>query len=603
MNPTRPQLAGTFGMVASTHWLASSAGMAELEQGGNAVDAAAAAGFALQVVEPHMNGPGGDLPLIFARADDPTPTVLCGQGPAPAAASVAHYRDLGFDLIPGAGPLAAAVPGSVITWLTLLRDHGTRRLADVLQYAISYAERGYPLQRGVVETIGRVQQLFVEDWITSAAVYLPNGAPPPAGDLFRNPALALTYRGLVEAESAARGGEGGSAAGGREAGIDAAIAAWREGFVASEIDAFARRPFRHPGQGRHPGVITGADLAAFTATYEPTAAHPFRDVVVHKTQAWGQGPVLLQQLALLDGFEDAALDQSTVEGLHLIVEVGKLAFADREAWYGDALTPPLEALLSPEYTAARRLLLDETASLELRPGSPCGREPRLPALLRSPVLVPAAVTDRLAGLGEPTVDRSGVNRGDTCHLDVVDRWGTMVSATPSGGWLQSSPVIPALGFPLGSRLQMCWLEEGVAASLQPGRRPRTTLSPTLIYRDGAPALACGTPGGDQQDQWQLAMLLSHLVQGLPLQQAIEAPKWHSNAVPSSFHPREARPGELVVEDRFQDTVVAGLRRRGHRVVIADGWSLGRLSAVSRDARTGVLQAAADPRAQGYAIGR
>jgi gamma-glutamyltranspeptidase / glutathione hydrolase len=196
-----------------------------------------------------------------------------------------------------------------------------------------------------------------------------------------------------------------------------------------------------------------------------------------------------------------------------------------------------------------------------------------------------------------------VTRGDTCHLDVVDRWGTMVSATPSGGWLQSSPVIPALGFPLGSRLQMCWLEEGLPASLVPGRRPRTTLSPTLVYRDAAPVLACGTPGGDQQDQWQLGLLLAHLVRGLPLQEAIEAPKWHSNAVPSSFHPRDVHPGELVVEARFGEAVVAGLRKRGHRVVVADGWSLGRLSAVSRDPGRGRLGAAADPRGQGYAIGR
>ncbi len=591
MTPTRPQLAGTFGMVTSTHWLASAAGMAELEQGGNAFDAAVAVGFALQVVEPHLNGPGGDLPLIFARAEDESPTVLCGQGPAPAAATVAHYRDLGFQLIPGAGPLAAAVPGAVVAWLTLLRDHGTRRLADVLRYAISYAERGHPLQRGAVETIGRVAELFTNDWTTSADLYLLGGAPPAAGELFRNRSLAQTYRRLVEAEAAA--------AGDREAGIENARHAWQEGFVADEINTFARRPFRHPGHGRHPGVITGADVATFTATYEPTASHPFRGVVVHKTRAWGQGPVLLQQLALLEDFDDDLLDQSTVEGIHLAVEAGKLAFADREAWYGDAITPPLTALLSPDYTAARRRLIGDVASLELRPGSPDGQEPRLPAFLRGGD--PARTDELVAGLGEPTME--GVVGGDTCHLDVVDRWGTMVSATPSGGWLQSSPVIPTLGFPLGSRLQMCWLEEGLPASLVPGRRPRTTLSPTLIYRDGSPALACGTPGGDQQDQWQLMMLLSHLVRGLPLQEAIEAPNWQSNAVASSFYPREAHPGELVVESRVGESVVSALRRRGHHVVVTGEWSLGRLCAVGRDARTGLLQAAADPRGNGYAMGR
>jgi gamma-glutamyltranspeptidase/glutathione hydrolase len=591
MNTTRPQLNGTFGMVASTHWLATAAGHAELEKGGNAFDAVVAVGFALHVVEPHLNGPGGDLPLIFARATDAAPTVLCGQGPAPARATIAHYRGLGFELVPGAGPLAAAVPGAVVAWLTLLRDHGTRRVADVLEYAIGYAERGYPVPGGVVATIERVRDLFAEDWTPSAEVYLPGGAPPVAGSLLRNPALARTYRRLVEASQTASS---------REAGIDAAIAAWREGFVAAEIDAFATRPFRHPGQDRHPGVITGDDVAAFAPSYESTVSHPFRDAVVHKTPAWGQGPVLLQQLALLDGFSDRELDQSTVDGIHRAVEAGKLAFADREAWYGDALTPPVDALLAAEYTAQRRQLIGDTASLELRPGAPNGQPPRLPAILSQAVSIPVQVG---VGTGEPTVDRSGVTRGDTCHVDVVDRWGTMISATPSGGWLQSSPVIPALGFPLGSRLQMCWLEEGLPASLVPGRRPRTTLSPTLVYRDGGPVLACGTPGGDQQDQWQLVMLLSHLAQGRALQEAIETPMWHSNAMPSSFHPRDAHPGQLVVEERVGERVLDGLRQRGHRVEVSAPWSLGRLSAVSRDPATAVLEGAADPRGLGYVMGR
>jgi gamma-glutamyltranspeptidase/glutathione hydrolase len=590
MTPTRPELAGTFGMVASTHWLATAAGMAELEHGGNAFDAAVAVGFALHVVQPHLNGPGGDLPVIFARAGDPAPTVLCGQGPAPAGATIAHYRDLGFDLVPGAGPLAAAVPGAVVAWLVLLRDHGSRRLADVLRYAIAYAERGHAIGPRAVAVISTMRDLFTEDWTTSADVYLAGGAPPTPGALFRNPALARTYRRLVEAEAAAPSSD-------REAGIDAAISVWREGFVAAEIDAFARQPFRHPGGGRHAGVLSGADIATFTPTYEPTAAHTFRDVVVHKTQAWGQGPVLLQQLALLDGFDDDQIDESSPEGLHRVVEAAKLAFADREAWYGDAVTPPLPALLAPDYTAQRRTLIDDKASRQLRPGSPDGQAPRLPAAVGLDSGQPGP------GTGEPTVDRSGVNRGDTCHVDVVDRWGTMVSATPSGGWLQSSPVVPALGFPLGSRLQMCWLEEGLPASLVPGRRPRTTLSPTLVYCDGEPVLALGTPGGDQQDQWQLSLLLSHLVRRLPLQQAIESPKWHSNAFPSSFHPRQTRIAELVVEGRIGANVIDGLRRRGHEVVVADDWSLGRLSAVSRDPLTGMLRAAADPRDQGYAIGR
>jgi gamma-glutamyltranspeptidase / glutathione hydrolase len=602
----RPQLAGTFGMVASTHWLASAAGMAVLEGGGNAFDAAVAVGFTLQVVEPHLNGPGGEVPIIFAPRGG-EPTVLCGQGPAPAGASIAHYRDRGFELVPGAGPLAAAVPGAVEAWLTLLRDHGTRRLADVLGYAVAYAEGGHPLLPGAVETIGRVRRLFAEDWTTSAELYLPAGAPPPAGALFRNRALGATYGRLIAAETAAGGG--------RESGIDAARAAWREGFVATAVDAFARRPFRHPGgpETRYPGVVTGTDLAAFTAGYERPATHAFRDVVVCKTPGWGQGPVLLQQLALLDGYDDATIDPRTAAGVHIAVECAKLAFADREAWYGDAAPPPLAALLAPGYTADRRELVGEEAMPRLRAGSPEGRAPRLARHIAPSFAASAsrpieeygeAGANGGGALGEPTVDRTGTVRGDTCHLDVVDRWGNIVSATPSGGWLQSSPVIPELGFPLGSRLQMCWLEEGLPASLVPGRRPRTTLSPTLVLRDGEPVLACGTPGGDQQDQWQIVFLLSHLVLGLDLQRAIEAPSWHSNAMPSSFHPRDARPGELVVEGRLGDAVLAELGRRGHRLVVTDDWALGRLSAVAREPGTGLLTAGADPRGrQGYAVGR
>ena len=590
MNPTRPQLAGTFGMVASTHWLASAAGLAVLEGGGNAFDAAVATGFVLQVVEPHMNGPGGEVPIIFATAGSGRPTVLCGQGPAPAKATIEHYRGLGLTLIPGAGPLATAVPGAVEAWLTLLRDYGTRSLADVLSYAIWYAERGHPLSAHAVETIGRVAQLFTEDWTTSAALYLPGGNPPPAGALFANPALARTYRRLVDAEAAS--------AGGRERGIDAARTAWRDGFVAEAIDAFARREFLHPDSSRFAGVITGDDIASFTASYEEPVSHSFRDVVVCKTQPWGQGPVLLQQLALLDGFDDATIDPRTALGVHTAVEAAKLAFADREAWYGDAFTPPMAALLAAGYTQSRRALIGDTASLDLRPGSPAGAAPRIPAVLSG------APSGAVGALGEPTVDRLGVVRGDTCHLDVVDRWGNIVSATPSGGWLQSSPVIDSLGFPLGSRLQMCWLEEGLPASLVPGRRPRTTLSPTLVLRDGAAVLACGTPGGDQQDQWQTVFVLSHVVLGLDLQSSVEAASWHSNAVPSSFYPRAANPGELAVERRLGSPAISELRRRGHRVVVADDWALGRLSAVSRDPGTGLLRAAADPRGrQGYAVGR
>ncbi|MFI5833657.1 gamma-glutamyltransferase family protein [Micromonospora sp. NPDC051300] len=591
---TRPTLRGTFGMVSSTHWLASQSAMGVLERGGNAFDASVAAGFVLHVVEPHLNGPAGEVPAIVATAGDPAPRVLCGQGPAPAGATIAHFRSLGLDLVPGSGPLAAVVPGAVDAWLLLLRDHGTRSLGEVLEPAIGYAAAGHPLVGAAGATVERVRSLFTEHWPTSARLWLRDGRSPAPGEMVTNPAYARTLRRLVDA---------GRAAGvDRVAQIEAARRAWREGFVAEAVDRFARLPFRDSSGRPHAGVLTGADLAGWSASWEAPVTLDWRGHTVAKTGFWGQGPVLLQALATLDALDDPrVLEPSTVDGVHAQAEALKLAFADREAWYGDTDVPG-GALLSPEYARARAALIGDSASTALRPGSPAGTPPRLPAHLHAHAARRAGPPDPTTG--EPTVRADGVTRGDTCHVDVVDRWGNIISATPSGGWLQSSPTIPELGFPLGSRLQMCWLEEGLASSLRPGRRPRTTLSPTLVLRDGEPVMACGTPGGDQQDQWQLLFLLRHLAGGQELQAAIDAPAWHTTSLPASFYPREVEPGVLVVEDRMDPDVLAGLRARGHTVRRADPWSLGRLCAVTRDPRTGVLSAAANPRgAQGYAAGR
>ncbi|MEW2427046.1 gamma-glutamyltransferase family protein [Micromonospora sp. NPDC047644] len=592
---TRPTLQGTFGMVSSTHWLASQSAMGILERGGNAFDAAVTAGFVLHVVEPHLNGPGGEVPAIVATARDPRPTVLCGQGPAPAGATIAHFRSLGMDLIPGAGPLAAAVPGAVDAWLLLLREHGTLTLAEVLEPAIGYARAGHPLVGRVGDTVAAVRSLFEEHWPTSAALWLRGGRPPAAGELVTNPAYADTLRRLVEA--------GRAAGADREAQIEAARRAWSTGFVAEAIDVFSRRPFQDSSGRPHAGLVTGDDLAAYSASWEPPATLDWQGYQVAKTGFWGQGPVLLESLATLDALDDpGAYDPATAAGVHAQVEALKLAFADREAWYGDGADVPAKALLSPRYARERAALIGDRASVEVRPGRPDGAQPRLPAHVRPGAARPAGTTD--ATTGEPTVRSDGVTRGDTCHVDVVDRWGNMISATPSGGWLQSSPTIPELGFPLGSRLQMFWLEEGLASSLAPGRRPRTTLSPTMVHRDGEPVLACGTPGGDQQDQWQLPFLLRHLVGGQSLQEAIDAPAWHTVSLPGSFYPRDMEPGVLVVEDRLDEGVLAALRAYGHEVRVTDGWSLGRLCAVTRDPATGVLAAGANPRGmQGYACGR
>lgn len=600
---TRPTLQGTFGMSASTHWIATAAAQAVLERGGNAFDAATAGAFVLHVVEPHLNGPGGDMTGVFVTAQEPgEPVVLMGQGPAPAGATPGHYRSEGLELVPGSGALAAAVPAAVDAWLLLLRDHGTWELQAVLEFAIGYARDGHPVLGRVEATIAAVSGLFREHWPTSAELWMPEGRIPAEGELLRNPAYARTLERLLEA---------GAAESSREARIDAARHEWREGFVATAMVRSVQAPHRHSSGTDHRGVLALSDLAAFEAGYEDAATIEFRGHTIAKTGPWGQGPALLQTLAILDGFADEYLDPSTELGAHTILEAQKLALADREAYYGDT-DVPLDYLLSAEYAASRRALITERASFDFRAGKVPGREPFHPPLRTA--YVPPALTDddgpglrgsgSGAGVGEPTVLATGETRGDTCHIDVVDRWGNMISATPSGGWLQSSPAIPELGFCLGTRLQMTWLEPGTPSTLTPGKRPRTTLTPTLVLRDGRAVTALGSPGGDQQDQWQLPYLLRTIVGGYSPQQAIDAPTFHTTSMPGSFWPRTWEPGGAVVEDRLGDGVIAGLERRGHRITRAGDWTLGRLSAVVRDPMTGVLQAAANPRgAQGYAAGR
>ncbi len=596
MFTTRPEIRGTFGVVASTHWIASSVGMSILEKGGNAFDAAAAVGFALQVVEPHLCGPAGEVPVIFYSALTERVEVLCGQGAAPAAATIEAFKALGLDAVPGSGLLAAVTPGSFGAWLTLMRDHGLLRLSDVLEPAIGYLENGHPVLPGVSRALDELKETFTTEWPTSAAIWLPGGEAPRPQSLFRNPVLAATWRRIL-----AEAGEGA-----REQQIDRALAAWYEGFVAEAIDRFCRaEPLMDSSGRRHRGLLTAADMAGWRPAYEAPATFDYHGWTVCKTQAWGQGPVLLQALSLLKGFDLAALDPNGAEFAHLVLEAAKLAFADREAYYGDPdfVTVPLETLLSEAYAEERRKLIGPWASTELRPGILPGYGDQVARSLG--MVRPAGDTAGGLGIGEPTMShlKPTLKPGDTVHLDVIDRWGNMVSATPSGGWPQSSPTIPELGFALNTRAQMFWLEPGLPSSLAPGKRPRTTLTPTLALHEGRPALICGTPGGDQQDQWQLALLLRRIHHGLGLQEAIDLPLFHTVHFPSSFYPREALPGVSVIEESVGEAVIADLRARGHDLQVAPAWSAGRLTAAERRA-DGLLSAAATPRLmQAYAVGR
>lgn len=575
------------GAIASTHMLATKAGAEILKSGGNAFDAAVCAGFVLQVVEPHLCGPGGDLPAIFWK--DGQAQVLCGQGPAPAGATIDHYRAEGLDLIPGDGLLATVIPGAFDGWLLMLRDHGTMELADVLAAAIRTAEEGHPILDRAVDTIADLAGFFRDHWPGSADLWLPGGAPPVKGGLFRNPDLAATWRRiLAEAQGDTR-----------EARIDAARDVFYRGFVAATISDFCAAFAAMDASGTaHRGVLSAADMAGYSAHYEAPLTFDHHGWTIAKTGPWGQGPVLLQTLALLNGDDLGALDPLGADFIHLAIEAEKLAFADREVYYADPerVDVPMAALLAAGYNAERRRLIGDHASLDLRPGTVPGHADQVARM--------TALLDRVSrpegAVYEPTMahlatEKPSVVRGDTVHVDVIDQWGNMVSATPSGGWLQSSPTIPGLGFCLNSRAQMFWLEPGLPGSLEPGKRPRTTLSPSMAWHRDGRRLSFGTPGGDQQDQWQLVFFLRHAHHGMGLQAALDAPLFHSTHMPASFYPRTREPGGLVAEDNLPAATLAALAARGHRLQAVPAGTVGRNTAALRHA-DGRLEAAATYRA-------
>lgn len=599
MIASRPELAGTFGAVSATHWLATAAGMAMLERGGNAFDAAVAAGFTLQVVEPHSCGPAGDVSIVLYSARTQRVEVICGQGPMPGAATADKFRALGLGQIPGSGLLPACVPGGFGGYLRLLAEHGTAGVSDVLDHAIGYAAAGHPIVPAAAAAIELLAPLFADEWTGSGNVYLRDGVPPRPGTLVRNEELADTFRRIVRAAEAAGPG--------REAQIEAACDAFYRGFVAEAIDAFVRDNEVLDATGRrNRGLLTADDLAGWQPTIEVPASLDYGRYTVCKPGPWSQGPVFLQQLALLEPLAPAELGLGSAAYIHTVTEAAKLALADREAWYGDAgaWPVPLSALLHPAYADARRALIKPTANLDPQPGVLDGRRSWMPTA--EPDAFEQPDTELLSQLrdGIPTVVRQTALSGDTCTVAAADRHGNLVITVPSGGWLKSSPVIPGLGFPLGTRGQTMWLASGHPNSLAPGKRPRTTLSPTLALRDGAPFLAFGTPGGDQQDQWTLQFFLAVTGAGLDLQAATESVAFHTDHFPASFAPRAARPGGLVVEEQCGAEVIRELRDRGHAVSVVPAYSQGKVCAAGFAPNRGLVLAAAGPRGrQAYAACR
>ncbi len=580
---TRPTLMGTFGMVAAGHSLAAVAGLRILERGGNAIDAGVTAGFALAVLKPQDNGIGGEAPTLIAPAptddrtsSEPPVVAINGQGWAPRRATLDYFHSLAIDLIPGDGFLPATVPGAFGAYATALQRYGTMGMVEVLEPAIDLAESGFPVYPPLAEAIAARAQRFREEWPTTAAIYLPGGTVPRTGDLLRNPDWARTFKAVASAAIRARSR-------GREAEIQAALDYFYRGPVAERIAAFTQSTTVRDASGRaHAGLIDASDLAEYQTLVEAPLSLDFRDTRVFKCGPWNQGPVFLQQLAILDHADLDRLGHNSADYIHVVVEAAKLAFADREAYYGDPafVQVPFDVLLSEEYNRERYRLIDPArANGELRPGNAPPSRPR-------------------AG-GE----RSDVHAGDTTHVDVIDRWGNLFSCTPSGGWIPSSPVIEGLGFPLGTRGQMFSLDPSHPNSLRPRKRPRTTLTPSIAFRRGQRWLAFGTPGGDTQDQSSLQFFLNVVVFGMSLQEAIDAPMFYSEHFPSSFYPRSAHPNRLAVETRIATSALDDLARRGHEIRPLGDWAIGQVSACAWDAATGLISAAASPRGlAAYAVG-
>ena len=593
---TRPVIMGTRGVVTSGHYLATAAGFRIMEQGGNAVDAAAAMCFCLNLLEPQSNGIGGEVPTLVYSARERKTFAISGMGWSPQALSIDWCRDNGIDLIPGDGYIPACVPSVVDTWATAVGRFGTMSFSQVLQPVIELAESGFPVYERLHATLAANLQKYTELYPTTGEVFCPGGRAPETGEVLRNPDFAETLRVMCRAEEQARDR-------GRIAGIEAARDAFYRGPIAERIvDFIANNPVEDASGTAYAGLLSYEDLAEWHAGVEEPPSYSYRGLDVYKCPPWTQGPVFLQQLSLLHGFDLRALGHNSADYLHTLIESSKLAFADREAYYGDPLFDdvPLDALLADEYAASRRGLVGERASHELRPGRVGSRDPSYATLdvaedNRRALGVDARAVKEL-GLGHAHV-------GDTTHLDSVDREGNMVASTPSGGWIGTSPVIKGLGFPLGTRGQMFYLNPQRPNALAPRKRPRATLTPSLVTKDGEPFMVFGTPGGDSQDQWTLQFFLNYVDFGMNIQEALDAPSVHTTHFPSSFYPRQAFPGKVVAESGVGAEVVAELERRGHEVAVVDDWSHGKVMGIRRDQARGVIVGGASPKGNiGYALG-
>lgn len=570
----RPELVGTFGMVAAGRHYAVEAGVRLLSAGGNAFDAGAAAVFAASVTEISHFGFGGESPAIVYEAKSGQVKVVSGQGTAPAAATPAYFAKAG--VIPGNGPNGGCIPAVLDAMCIVLSQFGTKTLAEVMAPAIELAD-GFPMYAFLRQSFIS-QRAATEKYEWAKRTYYPSGHICETGEIFRQPNLAKTLRAIVEAEAQAK-----AAGQDRLSAIEAGRNAFYKGDIARRIAAAVQ------ADG---GLLTYEDLAGYRGRVEEPLKTSFYGYEVYKTDFWSQGPALLMSLNILEAADIRAMPAYSDEHLHTLAEAIKLAFDDRNRWFGDPrfAKVPGEGLLSKAYAKARAAEIAETASKAHRYGDPWAFQ----------------AEKRPAGPGftPHVLQRSGGPAMDTTAVEIVDKDGNLFSCTPSSGWLSGGAYVAGdTGVPMGNRMTIFDLDPASPNVIAGGKRPRTTLTPTIVLKDGKPFLAIGTPGGDNQDQQIANVLVNHLVYDMPLQQAIEAPRVNSLHFHNSFARKAAEPGVLEVENRTPQAVRDRLAARGHVLELVGDFGISTgVVAAGVNPKFGTLRAAADVRRERYAMG-
>src|SRR5712691_6036915 len=569
----RPTVMGMQGVVASGHYLASLAAQRILDRGGNAIDAGVAAGLCTCVLQIDMVDLAGVAPIILYLAEEDRVVTISGLGRWPQAASVEYFQKHHGGRIP-AGVERCVTPAAPDAWITALQEFGTMSLADVMADAITLAERGFPMHHFMAGNLKEDAEQM-RQWPSSAAIFLPGGRPPEAGEVFVQKDLGRTMRRLVAAEASARNR-------GRQAGLQAAREAFYRGDIAREIAAFFQE---------QNGLLTYDDLASFRAQIEVPVRARFQEYDIYTCGPWCQGPVLAQAMAMLEGYDLQALGHNSPAYVHLLTETLKLVFADRERYYGDPefVDVPMQRLLSQQYVEARRQLIQPDKA---HPGMPPAGDPWNGNGAVAP-------WRGLQTMAEPATAETL----DTSYVCAVDRHGNIFSATPSDGCM-NAPVVPGIGVVVSTRGSQSWAVEGHASAIAPGKRPRLTPCPAIVFKNGKPFMPLGTPGGDVQCQARLQVFLNIAVFGMLPQAAIEAPRFSTYSYPGSFEPHAYQPDELRIERRLAEQVGATLADKGHKVVTWPDWTwkAGGVCTITIDHESGVLAAGADPRRMSYAIG-